>query len=278
MEVNSKLIDWLNKTGYPLELWAESIFSKFKFNTMSSALYKDNENSLFREVDLIAERNWMDSDKKVVFSIKFLIECKKSEKPFILLENSKGGSCKISFGEYYGISDYNSGLAINNPYKKIGLPNKSKNGFKLIQGFTNGDEVAHKAINTLIKSFMDYEETEKEIIDSYIKENVNLVCFPILLIDAPFYSLKTDIENDLEIEEIDTAVVNTYSNLWKFHPLSPFPLSIIKKSSLESFLMSVEEFALLNLDFLIKNPLNNIKHFNQRKIDIIPSDRNIKTS
>lgn len=266
MEVNNKLIDWLNKTGFPFELWVESTFSKFKFNTMNSALYEDRENSLFREVDLIAEKDWADSDEKTVFSIKFLIECKKSEKPFILLENSENKTAQISIGEYYGMSDYVAGLAINNPNNKLQLPNKSKSGFKLIQGFVNGDEVPHKAINTLVKSFKDYEEKEKEIIDSYIEENINSIQIPILLIDAPFFSLKTNIENKLELEKINSAIINTYSNSWKFHPLSPFPLAIIEKSCLESFLESVEKYALLNLDFLKENPLNNIKYFHKREM------------
>lgn len=266
--MKEKLIEWFNKTGYPFELWTESILSKYDFNSVNSSLYKDEENEIFREIDLVADRSWQTEDGKIVFTVKLIIECKKSEKPFVLLCNKKQEICEIQPSEYYGIDDPISRIFLNNNSKSIELPKKSSSGFKLIQGFVNGDETCHKAINTLVKSLNEQLNSDKEFIEYYIQDNVHSITFPLLLIDSPFFELKLDNDNELKIESIDSGIISTITHLSRFYP-EDFPIPIITKDSFEIFLRTLETFGKRNLDYLIENPLYNLKNYDRSKLIIV---------
>jgi len=272
--MEEKLIEWFNKTGYPFELWTESILSNYNFNTVNSSLYQDEENKIFREIDLVATKNWVSDDAKTLFTINLIIECKKSDKPFVLLCNKNQEKCEINFGEYYGIDDPISRMFFNNKSTAIKLPKKSSYGFKLTQGFVNGDEICHKAINTLIKSFNDHIKNQKNSLDHFVDGNIHSLTIPLLLIDSPFFQLKIDDKNVLKIEKINSGIVSSITHLSNFYPDS-FPLPIVTKESFETFLMIIEKFGIENLKYLIENPSCNIKNLNKTKMFLIDMEDRI---
>ena len=263
--MEKKLLEWFNKTGYPLELWTESILSKYKFQTVNSALYKDEENDIFREIDLTASRAWYKSDKDPSISINLIIECKKSDKPFVLLSNKNQEIPKANFNNYYGTKDFVTRILFGNNSTSIDLPGKSSNGFKLTQGFVKGDETCHKAINTIIKSFIDYLKNEEENLEFFVEHNDHSLTLPILLIDAPFYELRTDENEKLQIEKIDSGVISSITHLSKFYPDS-FPIPIITKDSFEEFIKGIEKSGAGILSHLIKNPMCTFKNIENSKL------------
>lgn len=271
--MEKKLSEWLNKTGYPFELWTESILSKYDFKSVNSSIYKDQENDVFREIDLVSSRSWENEDGKTVFTINLIIECKKSDKPFVLLCTKEQGRCKIPIGKYYGIDDPISRIFINNNFSLIELPEKSSFGFKLTQGFVNGDETCHKAINTLVKSYYEHLNNENDFLECYIEDNLHLITIPLLLIDAPFFEVRLDNDNELKIERINSGILSTVTHLSKYYP-EKFPVPIITKNSFESFLLTLELFGKRNIDHLVDNPLCNLKNYKKTEIKIVD---NVKT-
>lgn len=253
-----KINEWLNKTGFPFELWTESTLSKNSFKTLSSSIYEDEENEIFREIDLIGIKNWESEDEKTIFSIELVIECKKSEKPFILLCNNNSEDCEISIGQYYNLDEPTVFLLMLNPNKFIKLPQKNNSGFKLIQGFVNGDETINKAINTIIKSFKNSKKISNELIDSHIQSNYNQIIIPLLLIDAQFYEAKIN-NSEIELYKIESGILNVYSHLAN-SGLEPFPIPIVTKSAFEEFLNEIEKFGKSYLNFLKNNPKLNVSN------------------
>jgi len=270
--MQKKLIEWFNKTGYPFELWTESILSKYDFNSVNSSLYKDEENEIFREIDLVSNRSWESEDGQTVFTIKLIIECKKSEKPFVLLCNKEQKKCTIELGEYYGIDDPISRMLFSNNSQSIKLPARSSYGFKLTQGFVNGDETCHKAINTLVKSLNDHLNSDKEFLEYYIESNQHSITIPLLLIDSPFFELKLDNNNELKIERISSGIISTITHLSRFYPEN-FVLPIITKESFENFLKTLETIGKRNLDHLIENPLCNLKNYEKTEIVFVDKEK-----
>lgn len=258
--VEDKIIDWLNKTGYPLELWTESILSKNSFIVTNSTLYKDAENDIFREIDLKATRTWATEEYDTVFALELIIECKKSDKPFILLCNENSENKQISIGSYYGLSDPIIAMLLNNSNTKIELPQESNAGFKLIQGFVNGDETINKATNALIKSYNDARNNELEFIQHYIDDNYNSIILPILVIDAPFFELKTNINNELKLKKIESGILNISTNLSKYY-LEPFEIPIVTKFGFIELMNEIQKFGKQNIEFLTQNPTLNISNF-----------------
>lgn len=271
-EMEKKLIEWFNKTGYPFELWTESILSKYDFNSVNSSLYKDQENDIFREIDLVSTRSWGSEDGQTVFTIKLIIECKKSDKPFVLLCNKEQKKCEIQLGEYYGIDDPISRMLFNNNSKSIELPKKSSYGFKLTQGFVKGDETSHKAINTLIKSLNEHLNNDKEYLGYYIESNQHSITIPLLLIDSPFFELKLSNDNELKTERINSGIVSTITHLSRFYPEN-FLVPIITKESFGNFLKTLEIIGKKNLKHLIENPLCNLRNYEKTKIVLVDKEK-----
>lgn len=265
--MEKKILEWLNKTGYPLEMWAESVLTDNMFRTTSSFLYQDQETEIFRELDLQSRLTLASKDESIILDINLLIECKKSDKPFILLSNKIERNNSISIGNYYGIDDPSAIIAINNPDASFQLSGINGTGFKLIQGFVNGDEIPHRAINSLIKSFNDYLNKEKEYLDYFIDENINSITFPILLLDSPFYMLKIGKKKEINLKRITTGIIYSISHLDRHYP-SEFPIIITTKDSFEELLKQLTEFANKNLDFLIKKPNQNIRNYKNIELEI----------
>lgn len=264
--MEKKINEWLNKTGFPFELWTESILSKNSFKTLSSSIYEDKENEIFREIDLIGIKNWESGGEKTIFSIELVIECKKSEKPFVLLCNNDSEEGKISIGQYYNLDDPTVFLLMLNPNQFINLPEKNNSGFKLIQGFVNGDETINKAINTIIKSFKNSKKTSNALINSSIQSNYNQIIIPLLLIDAQFYEAKI-INSEIELSKIDSGILNVYSHLTK-SGLEPFPIPIVTKSVFEEFLNEIEKFGKNYLGFLMNNPKLSVSNLQNVQIKL----------
>lgn len=266
MEIKEKLIDWINKTGYPLEIYTESELDKFDFRVTSSEIYQDLENKIFRELDLFATRSWDINDYSINLDIHLLIECKKSEKPFILLQNKSNKHENLSLGEIYGSDDSISLIFLTGSPKVIETPNKFETGFKLIQGFSTSDETIHKAVNTLLKSFNHFIIKEKEYEnDYYKKENVHSIGIPVLIVDAPLFAMQMNEESEIEIKEIKTAILKQRSHLSRFENDS-FPIPILTKDKISEIINSVEKFGDSFFQYLVSNPKFNINNLHNLRI------------
>jgi hypothetical protein len=79
--LRDKLLEWLTKQGYPLEMRVASVFRKeTKFDVRQSWHYSDPETAVSREIDLVCT----DSEVLGLAAIHFAISCKAGTKPWIL--------------------------------------------------------------------------------------------------------------------------------------------------------------------------------------------------
>ncbi len=83
MEIEEKLRVWLEKTGYPLELFVHKELRSRKFICEKSQMYSDIETGVSREIDLTA--NKIGASGGGCYELQFVIECKKSDKPLVVL-------------------------------------------------------------------------------------------------------------------------------------------------------------------------------------------------
>ncbi len=267
MDIKSKLEDWINKTGYPLELKTESILFESDYNIINSHIYHDTENSIYRELDLFATKYW-GSDNKLGFNFNLIIECKKSTKPFLLLTKNSSKLDNFSLGEIYGIDDIMSRIMLSGSPRTISLPEKTGYGFKLIQGFTTSDETIYKAINTIIKSYNYYQENENENETYNKEENLHSIGIPLLIIDAPFFSLYIDKNSGVVINDIECGILRVKTHLSRFEH-EPVPIIIIQNESIIKLLKSIDEFGESFYKYLISNPEYNINNIDNLEIELV---------
>ena len=69
--------EWLERSGFPLEMQSAAAFRQAGFEVRQSSHYIDPENGKDRELDVLAT----DPDYIGVVQIHFVIECKSGKKP-----------------------------------------------------------------------------------------------------------------------------------------------------------------------------------------------------
>lgn len=88
-DLKSKLTKWLGAQGYPLEMQVASAARKHtKFDIRQSWHYKDPESDSSREIDIVCTA----SDPRGIAEINFAIECKATQKPWILFSSEEAAS------------------------------------------------------------------------------------------------------------------------------------------------------------------------------------------
>jgi hypothetical protein len=76
-----KVREWLDAQGFTLEMRTASAFRAAGFEVRQSSHYIDPETGKGREIDVVAA----DPDVLGVVDITFVVECKSSKKPWVLL-------------------------------------------------------------------------------------------------------------------------------------------------------------------------------------------------
>ena len=79
--LDNKVLEWIKKTGFPLEMQAASAFRAAGFEVRQSYTYPDPQSDKGREIDVLAQ----DPDWIGVIEVSFVLECKASSKPWVVL-------------------------------------------------------------------------------------------------------------------------------------------------------------------------------------------------
>ena len=79
-----KVQEWLEKTGFPLEMAAAAALRRAGFFVRQSSTYPDAQTDKGREIDVVAS----DSDWLGDLETAFVIECKASRKPWVVLRSA----------------------------------------------------------------------------------------------------------------------------------------------------------------------------------------------
>ena len=253
-DLKQEIREWLIKSGYPLELFAYERLAEAGFFCEKSALYTDIESAAEREVDIVAERAYGDH-----FALELLVECKKSEKPLVVL--ASGPEESFARCEIYGARVYPSAFSnaavlaelghergILSNYATLPFSKKLRSGYSLVQAFKNSDELFHRTLYGLAKAEHYFEKQHEDLFQACASDK-NDKALPIVLhiallvVDALLFNVFLD-KGRLEIEEADWA--STTLNLpWIQRPQSDRRgnIQILTKERLAKFLDELDAFA-----------------------------------
>ncbi len=158
--------------------------------------YLDQETKRSREMDVLA----LHTDYSGVFRIIFLIECKSSKKPWILLSSPdvlSGHNRMFAFA----VSSYQARCAMSNHlmelladltwFKKAGVT-----GYSLRQAFSDIDS-AYAAAITLAKASASFTPDQESRV-----WQISLV-FPVLVVDSPLVQCMLNAQGHPETKEIE---------------------------------------------------------------------------
>jgi hypothetical protein len=199
-DLESRIRRWLSSQGYPLELEAVQQFSEAQFQVHASRTYLDNESgsSTWREIDLLASRT-LDLDTKYFARVVFCVECKTSDKPWLLFRHPRGRLAEPArvvqrFANHGGrriLHDMVRELAGVVDLFDVAQPQ----GHSITVAFTTGRDVAWEACFAASKAAA-YQA-------SLNGQGMLLVALPLIVIDSPLYYCQLSTDGQIALERTE---------------------------------------------------------------------------
>jgi hypothetical protein len=201
--LEDKILKWIGKEGYPLELKATQILRKIGFIVGQSINYLDSESNDIREIDIVAYKYYKVNEKWVTFS--FVIECKSSlDKPWIAFTSKEE---RLYPDDYIIHRNANNDgkrflkkMSEEKELKDLELFKlKERTSYNLIRAFTDGVDVTYKALMSATKATNALVEKGNKTKDVY------RFFFPLILINSKLFDCHLDLENEIKVSEINST-------------------------------------------------------------------------
>lgn len=275
MDVKLKIKEWLSKSGYPLELYTQKVFSSKKYFCEKSALYLDNDLSASREIDLIAVRRYNPHESdRYSYGLKFIIECKKSEKPLLVLCEAEkyenrfnyffGNEVHFGLNRFVNFSGcYDLFMSDKHEQKNdLGMFfDKQHLGYSVVQAFSKTDENIYKGIMGLAKANQFYRREHIELlrherVKPHFDQDINffMLFVPVLVVDAPIYNVYLDESGQEQIVETNWSSLDVkmqYGCNQELEQPMTYNIQIVNKNYLDVFVEEVEK-----IHKLVSDPKN----------------------
>lgn len=257
INLESKIYNWLTKSGYPLELFSYESLRQYGYICEKSPLYTDIESKQEREIDISAEKTVGDSESHNL-TVNLLVECKKSEKPIVVLSSGPDMNCvrREVFSARVCPSEFCNAQVLANIGFKLkvfsddySLPFSTKvhPGYSVLQAFKNSDELFHRTLYGLAKAEHYYEELHEKYFESSVKDKKAsflpvTLHLSLLVVDASLFNAYLD-EGKLKVKKSNWASV-TLNLPWTPRPESErrANIQIVTKDELVNFLKELDIF------------------------------------
>jgi len=227
------VVDAVSLSGYPLQTEVSNSL-KEKFYVQEEWTYLDADTDSSRSMDILAKKRLWDIKGEQPFvrpSLCLLIECKKSEVPYVFFI-SEGNVGTYDFPAIAGLRSNtvaiktddaphtwnehvfsvlglgNHKFLIDTPYHCMTFSKCVRKGQKVV---LSGDEPYNSIILPLIKATEHYQKIEKPV-DTARYYDLDLV-IPIAVVNAPLVGAKKDSSGNDEIIELDW--VRVYRHTYK---------------------------------------------------------------
>ena len=186
---------WVGEQGFPLEMRTASAFREAGFEVTLSELYTDADTGKPREIDVLAYY----PDYVGVTRIAFIVECKSSKRPWLLLCDPKvlvGHNRVHSFAavNQNAVKALVEGPVLNSLMNECPWFRKEElTAYSLRNAFSDKD-VAYEATLSVAKASMDFTRSAKDY--------QQFVSFPVIVVDSPIIRCSLDDNGQIQCEEI----------------------------------------------------------------------------
>lgn len=230
-----EILKWINLTGFPLEMEAADAFREAGFYVRQSGTFPDPQSEKGREIDVLAE----DPDLMGILNISFVVECKSSSKPWVVL-TSNDALASYSRIHAFGLTSNHAKDALFSKYPNLGRlseyvekPNKSGYGFR--QAFSKDSDPAYTAAMSVIKAC---HEISKDRPEQKIPKLT--FSFPVIVVNSPLFECSRKRNGELAVKEV-------LESEFLFSAHIPNPVScqikIVTRKSLGAFAMYARNMA-----------------------------------
>jgi len=192
-----KVREWLETQGFTLEMRTAAAFRAAGFHVRQSSIYVDADTGKSREIDVLA----IDPDNLGVLDIRFIVECKSTKKPWVLLcsPDTTVGYNRIS--AFAAVSKKVRDVFINRLggflEKFSWLRKDGLIGYSVRQALSEAD-IAYAAAATLAGVC-------KNFVSGSDGKYASVLCFgfPVIVIDGPLIRCWLAESGEVQLEEVD---------------------------------------------------------------------------
>lgn len=235
--LSSKVTDWLNQEGYPLEFKTASVFKKNSFNVWQGSYVRDEDEDTTREIDVVADIS--DYADAHMIRVSHVVECKwTKEKPWIIFTDYKSMAPSACIAQTMGSLLGDTCLwSIAGDKKLHSLDvffTPDKPGFNGRQAFSKGiDEVYSTLRSITSKTYSLVKEFDHKGRKRGTMPRHSLIAFPVIVIDGNLFEASYDTKkNDVILQKKERIRLH-----WRGSPTWPLhaTIDVITVNHLESF-------------------------------------------
>jgi len=265
-ELENKILDWLEKQGYPLEMTVARAFQEIDAGVSQSSYYIDPETEKPREIDVVAR--WTETEKIENNSIKLrlslFIECKSQQKgPWIIFSNGmKEKKNFLSMSLPATFTGHNLLVPSNfYPYDSSPRMNSMQGspGYGITQAFESKADIPYQALMSSVKAAITEIRNADRLHQEFSPSGVPpvyieaAIAIPIIVTDAPLFECYLSEDNFPALNRI-----TSYCLEWKYPLATEFYVSyvyayIYEARALKQLLTDIKE--LKDELFMRLNPL-----------------------
>lgn len=244
-DLSTKILNWLNDEGYPFEMSVALKFQKAGNEVSLADFYTDHETGTQREIDVTALR-WSDLNKLAALQVCTRVECKKSNKPWIIFisqaqpsivppfQSLCSSGCRVFFIELLKQPEIRK-LITTAP-----LLNPALVGHGLVQAFKEQKDIAHKAIFSSVKASVDRANgfDTPEMLRALTRGRLlSVIAFPAIAVDTQLFECYITDQGTPRLREVNSSML-----LWR--GISPIPsealITVVTMAGLQGY---VDQFS-----------------------------------
>jgi hypothetical protein len=203
--LTKNVTDWLNKTGFPLEMEAAAAFREAGFDVRQSATFADPQADKGREIDVLAQ----DPDWIGILDISFVVECKSAQKPWVVFMSDdvlRHYNRLDAFGIQSGVArsiltkHILKGVRRALPLLSAYIERPARGGYGFRQAMGGENDQAFNAAIAALKACHGVSQDGGE------GQMPRLAfAFPIIVVDSPIFECERNQEGELVLTEVQKS-------------------------------------------------------------------------
>lgn len=217
--LDQKVLEWLEKQGYPLEMAVAKAFQDAGMHVDQSVYYRDPETDTPREIDVVA--GWEDGEfaDYFMFSCQFCIECKKSKYPWVVFSATSRVQSNLFFRSWIcsrigkDVQAYLPAQAgSDHPFYKWGRQFGTGVTTALRPGDQSNSDAPYKALMGATKAAFAFAEQSDSRKWEGRAQPSGRVLFgamaqPVVVLDGKLLEARLDESGEIKVNEVDESIV-----------------------------------------------------------------------
>lgn len=198
--LQTKIHSWLESQGYTTEMRTAQVLQTFNFGVLQAHYYDDPETGISREIDVIGKI----MDHGGFLEVYSVIECKKSQKPWVLFTSDSAVNNRIHSFAVMGetarkaISHNITEMVSNNWLRKEG-----RIAYGITEAFTNKEDISFKAGISATKAAIALSKSKY-----FGGEDLLTYYFPTVVFDGQLFECYLNDDGTSVVNEISSAFLN----------------------------------------------------------------------